>query len=158
MKSATVSEIKKELQTYAPAQLLELCLRLIKYKKDNKELLNYLLFEVNDEAAYIKNIKAEIDEQFALINLSNLYFAKKSLRKILRTTNKYIKYSGSKQTEAELLIYFCATLKSSSINLENSTALLNLYQAQLKKITKAINGLHEDLQYDYQKELEKLMI
>jgi hypothetical protein len=158
MKSATVSDIKKELQIYAPAQLLELCLRLIKYKKDNKELLNYLLFEANDEDAYIKNIKVEIDEQFTLIHSHNLYFAKKSLRKILRTTNKYIKYSGSKQTEAELLIYFCDKLKTSSIAIEKSITLLNLYQAQIKKITKAINGLHEDLQYDYLKELNKLNV
>jgi hypothetical protein len=33
---------------------------------------------------------------------------------------------------------------------------MNLYQAQLKKINAAIAGFHEDLQYDYLKEIKKL--
>ena len=37
MKAATLSEIKKELNTLPPEQLVELCLRLSKYKKENKE-------------------------------------------------------------------------------------------------------------------------
>ena len=131
-------------------------MRLSKYKKDNKELITYLLFEANDEQEYIKNIKDEIDARFAEMNRSNLYLAKKNLRKILRTTNKFIRYSGSKETGAELLIYFCKKLKSSGIPVHASTALTNLYQMQLKKINKAIDTMHEDLQYDYRKELEKI--
>ena len=82
MKAASINEIKQELNMVAPARLLELCLRLAKYKKDNKELLSYLLFEAHDESAYIQSIKDEVDDQFAGINHSNAYFAKKSLRKI----------------------------------------------------------------------------
>ncbi|MEO5892839.1 MAG: hypothetical protein ABIQ31_21495 [Ferruginibacter sp.] len=156
MKAATINEIKQELNVIAPAKLLDLCIRLAKYKKDNKELLNYLLFEAHDESAYIENVKAEIDEQFIAINLSNLHFVKKSLRKILRTTAKYIRYTGSKQAEVELLLYFCSRLVSSAIPFHKSTALVNLYQSQLKKIGKVIATLHEDLQYDYLKELKKL--
>jgi hypothetical protein len=77
MKAASISDIKQELTNIEPAKLLELCLRLAKYKKDNKELLNYLLFEANDEQAYISNVKKEIEESFVEINQSNLYFAKK---------------------------------------------------------------------------------
>ncbi|MBC7887426.1 MAG: hypothetical protein H7Z13_06010 [Ferruginibacter sp.] len=156
MKAATISEIKQELTTIAPAKLLDLLLRLSKYKKENKELLTYLLFEAHDETAYIEIVKREIDTQFAEMNLSNLYFVKKSLRKILRTTAKYIRYMGSKQAEVELLLYFCVTLINSSIPIHKSTVLNNLYQFQLKKIAKLIAALHEDLQYDYLKELKKL--
>jgi len=156
MKAASISDIKQELTNIEPAKLLELCLRLAKYKKDNKELLNYLLFEANDEQAYISNVKKEIEESFVEINQSNLYFAKKSLRKILRNTAKHIRYTGSKQAEIELLLHFCNTLKHSTIPIKNSTALVNLYQFQLKKIAKLINTMHEDLQYDYLKELDKL--
>ena len=49
MRSASVHEIKQELLTLKPAELVELCLRLAKFKKENKELLNYLLFEAQDE-------------------------------------------------------------------------------------------------------------
>ena len=156
MKAATISEIKQELNVIAPAKLLDLCIRLAKYKKENKELLTYLLFEADDESAYIESVKKGMDEQFAGINQSNLYFVKKSLRKILRTTGKYIRHTGSKQSEVELLLYFCSVLLNSSIPIHKSTVLINLYQFQLKKIAKVIATLHEDLQYDYLKELKKL--
>ena len=156
MKAATIHEIKQELNNISPAQLLEICLRLAKFKKDNKELLTYLLFEAHDDTGYIKSVKQFMDEQFALINKSNLYFAKKSLRKILRTTAKYIRHTGSKQAEVELFLYFCVCVLNSGIAINESTALKNLYQAQLKKISGVIATLHEDLQYDYLKELDKL--
>ena len=156
MKAASISDIKQELNNIEPAKLLELCLRLAKYKKDNKELLNYLLFEAYDEHGYVQNVKTEISEALMDINQSNLYFSKKSLRKILRNTAKHIRYTASKQAEVELLLHFCDTLKHSGIPIKNSAALVNLYHFQLKKIAKIIATMHEDLQYDYMKELDKL--
>jgi len=32
--------------------------------------------------------------------------------------------------------------------------MVNLYNSQLKKINKAMQTLHEDLQYEYEKDLE----
>ena len=154
MTSATISDIKKELQTLEPKQLAELCLFLAKYKKDNKEYLGYLLFDAHDKESAVKSIKEEIDIQFTQINHINLHVVKKSLRKILRITNKYIKYIGSKQYEAELLIYFCKKIKQSRIPIQKSAVLQNLYNAQIKKINNAVSALHEDLQYDYNNELE----
>lgn len=156
MKAATLSEIKAELKALPPAQLIDICLHLAKYKKDNKELLTYLLFEAQDEATYVKSAKNHINEQFDEINRSNIYFAKKTIRKILRTTSKFIKYSGSKQTETELLIFFCKKLKHSGISIQSSTALTNLYERQIIKIEKALSAMHEDLQFDYREELENL--
>jgi len=136
---------------------LELCLKVIKYKKDNKELINYLLFEAHDLSTYIENIKKEIDEQFLEINFSNLYFVKKSLRKILKITNKYIKYTASKEAEVELLIYFCEKIKLSGVKINKSAALANLYNNQIKKIKAVVETLHEDLQHDHNKVIEKLL-
>ncbi len=156
MKAASISEIKNELSLVSPAKLLDLCVRLAKYKKDNKELLSYLLFDAHDESAYIENVKQEMDSLFGEINQSNLYFAKKSLRKILRLTNKYIRYTGSKQAEAELLLHYCASFIDSGISFKKNVALTNLLQGQLKKIEKVIATMHEDLQYDYLKQLNML--
>jgi hypothetical protein len=156
MTPASISDIKKELQTLEPKQLAELCMFLAKYKKDNKEYLCYLLFDAHDKESAVKSIKEEIDIQFTQINHINLHVVKKSLRKILRITNKYIKYIGSKQYEAELLIHFCEKIKQSRIPIQKSVVLQNLYNAQLKKINTAISSLHEDLQYDYHNELEAL--
>ncbi len=156
MKAATIHEIKQELSTLKPAALVELCLRLGKFKKENKELLTYLLFEEHDEAAYIRSIKKEVEELFAEINQSHLYFAKKSIRKIIRVINKYCRYSGSKQTEVELRLHFCQVLGASGLRNYHNTVINNLYEAQLKKIEAVIASMHEDLQYDYRKELTGL--
>jgi len=131
-------------------------MKLVKYKKEKKELLSYLLFDANNELEYIRNIKEEINLQFAEINLSHLYFAKKSIRKILKTTNKYIRYSGHKQTEVELLIHFCTKFKKSGISIKSSNSLSNLYENQIRKIRLTIGALHEDLQHDYLEEITAL--
>ncbi len=157
MKAATLHELKQEL-THLPAkELLELCLRLGRFKKENKELLTYLIFEAHDEGEFIKNVKADIDSEFeAIPKDNNLYLIKKSLRKILRTITKYIRFTGSKIVEVELLLYYCKVLKQSGIPIYKTTALTNLYEAQIKKIKKALSSLHEDLQYDYSREMEEL--
>jgi len=156
MKAAYISQLKQELKNRSANDLLEFCLRLARFKKENKELLTYLLFEAQDEQAYVDSIKDEMDQQFEEINKSNIYFAKKSIRKIVRTTNKFIRYSDSKQTEVELLMHFCKRLKGFGLPLNKSVALSNIYIRQIQKIKKAIGTLHEDLQYDYGEELKSL--
>lgn len=156
MKAATVSQLKKELSFRSREELLELCLRLSKFKKENKELLTYLLFEAGREEEYIETVKAEIDLDFEGINTKNFYFVKKSVRKILRNIKKYSRYSQKKETEVELLLYFCRKLKNFRPSIKNNLTLMNLYQRQLGMAKKIIATLHEDLQYDYQLELEEL--
>jgi len=156
MKAASIAELKSELATIPAKELVEMCTRLAKFKKENKELLTYLLFEAFDEPAYVENVKREMQQQFDEINTSSLYFVKKSLRKILRTLNKYIRYTASAETEVKLLMHFCTTLKNSGIPIEKNPVIKNMYQNQLKKISKAIEGMHEDLQYEYRKRLAEL--
>ena len=155
MKTATIQELKQELHNTPPGPLLELCLRLAKFKKENKELLTYLLFEAHDPEGYIQSVKEIIDADFAELPKSTPYHTKKGLRKTLRTINKYIRYTGDTQTEAALLIYFCTNMQK-SIPFRKNTMLLNLYQVQLKKCQTAISGLHEDLQFDFNQELKVL--
>ncbi|MEQ6119879.1 hypothetical protein [Reichenbachiella sp. MALMAid0571] len=136
--------------------MLELCLRIGKYKKDNKELLTYLLFEAHDEQGYIESVKRDMDEQVESINTRNTCLAKKTLRKVLRSANKFIRYLGNKQTTVGVLMYFCTVLKDSGIPLYQSRVLTNMFDMQIKNIKHALATLHEDLQYDYQLELENL--
>ncbi len=156
MKSASLNEIKQELQNLSSKQLAELCLRLARFKKENKELLTYLLFEAHDVEAYTNLIKENIHETFKTVNTSNLYLAKKTLRKILRQANKYIRHTLSKQTEAEVRIFFCNELKAAGIALHKNKALNNMYLQQLKKIKAVVATLHEDIQYDLRKQVEQL--
>jgi DNA repair photolyase len=156
MKPASTTDLKQELRNLTVPELVEVCLRLVRFKKENKELLTYLLFESHNEQDYVASIREEMELQFSEINKSNIYYAKKTIRKIVRNTNKFIRYSGHKQTEVELLIHFCRLLKKSGIPLEKSVALSNIFDRQIQKIRKALKSLHEDLQYDYSEELKVL--
>lgn len=157
MKTATVKELKTELTDRSHQELIELCLRLSRFKKENKELLTYLLFESTHEEEYIISIHREIDEQFEMINTTSYYYIKKSIRKILRTIKKYIRYSKNKETEIELLLYFCKKLKNFTPSIQNNTVLKNIYHRETSAIKNKITVLHEDLQYDYTLELQKLL-
>lgn len=157
MKVATVKELKQELSNRSQGELLELCLRLSKFKKENKELLTYLLYEASDEAAYIEGVKRVIEQEFELINKKSYYFIKKSVRKILRNIRKYIRYSKKKETEVELLMCFCSELKKMRPYIENNITLYNLYKRQIEAIKKTVSALHEDLQYDYGIELDAII-
>ncbi len=156
MKTATVAVLKKELAHYSQPELMELCLRLARFKKENKELLTYLIFEAGNEEAYIESVKAQMDEAFADINSTSMYYVKKSVRKILSGVKKNIRYSQKKETEVELLLYFCRKMRTMKPSFTKSPILRNTFQTQLRMIRKAMEKLHEDLQYDYGVELERL--
>ncbi|MDA3930613.1 MAG: hypothetical protein PF541_16825 [Prolixibacteraceae bacterium] len=156
MKPESISTIKKELLHQPPDKLIEYCIRLTKYKVENKQLMNYLLFQAYDQEDYIKEVKEEIDEQFKNLNKSRVFLSKKTVRKVLKTTQKYIKFSGEKTTELELLIYFCRKLKTSGLSLRYGTVLGNMYMRQFEQVKKVMKTLHEDLQLDYADQVERL--
>ena len=156
MKTATVRELKQELSNQSQSELLELCLHLSKFKKENKELLTYLLYEADYEEGFIAGVRSEVEEQFTLINTKSYFYIKKSVRKILRMVKKYIRYSKQKETEVELLLHFCHVLKNMQPSIHRNTTLTNILNRQIILIKKTIALLHEDLQYDYNLELEEL--
>lgn len=156
MKAVTVKELRAALSLRSPKELTQLCLRLSTFKKDNKELLTYLLFEAADEAGYIESVKGEIDQQLEAVNRTSYYTIRKGIRKTLQQLKKYIRYSKQKETEVELLIFFCRRLQEFSPPIQRSTRLQNVYDRQLAMVKKKLSALHEDLQYDYQQELDAL--
>ncbi len=156
MKTASLKEIKHELENTPTEKLLELCTQLTKFRKENKELLTYLLFEESNEQAYVNSVKELLNELFETVNKTQLYFAKKTIRKIIRIANRYIKYSNAKTTEPDILIHICQQINKLGLDLQRNTALQNLYLSQVKKIKKSVAAMHEDEQYDYLKMVETL--
>ena len=157
MKAVTLKKLKDELAHKSSNELLELCLKLSKFKKENKELLTYLLFEAHNEEQYIESVKEQIDALFEQINTKSYFYIRKSVRKILTLTKKYIRYSKKKETEVALLLYFCFKLKNFKPFINKSPRLLNTLDRQIILIKKAIATLHEDLQYDYEIELNNIL-
>ena len=155
MTTASLSELRRALKNVPSGDLPDLCIRLARYKKENKELLSYLLFEVDNEPGYIKGVKTEIDEHFRELTRSTPYMTKKGIRKALTLTNQKIRYSGQKRTEVELLIYFCKKFRK-EISFRNNVTLKNIYLRQIQRIKKTLATLHEDLQFDFGEEVKLL--
>lgn len=156
MKSASLAQIRKELKTLSREEIVELCEKLIKYKRDNKELLNYLIFESIDEDAYAEAIKQDVSEAFANTNTRGFYLAKKSIRRALRIADKYIKYSEVPETELDVRLHFCEEMRNLEIDFRRSKVMSNLYERQVVKIQDAYSVLHEDLQFEFKDRIEAI--
>ena len=157
MKTASLQEIKTQLKQSTESELLDYCIRLARHKLENKELLTYLIYDRFDEVAFINGVKEQADEWFGQVNTTQVFFAKKTLRKILRFLQKNIRFAASKQVEIELLCHFCDKLIQSELPVLTNRLLHHMLEAQLRKIDKAIAGLHEDLQHDYQKKMNRIL-
>jgi hypothetical protein len=156
MKAEKLTDIKKELTHKTGKELIELILRLAKYKKENKELLSYLLYYSEDPMQYAEELKKELEPEFKSFQ-KHYYYSTKALRKILRTLSRHIKYTGSKQVEAELLIWYCRNFLLHADLKTTHKPLRTLLIRQLQKIVNALPKLHEDLQFDYRQEVEQLI-
>ncbi len=150
-----IQDIKKEIQHLSQLQVAELLLRLVRYKKENKELAAYLLFDADNEQAFIEKVKGEVGFMFSQLP-SQSYLAAKYMRKILRLITKYNKFIGSKQAEIELLISFCYNYLQYTDRKLSYKPLRLILTRQLEKIRTLIGKLHEDLQFDYTQDYNTL--
>lgn len=151
-----LADIKKELQHLSSLQVADLCLRLGRYKKENKELLAYLLFEANNEEAFIEKVKAEVGFMFSQLP-SQSYAAAKYIRKILRLIGKYNKFIGSKQAEIDLFLNFCYNYIQYTERRTSYKPLRLILTRQVQKIQVLIAKLDEDLQLDYTEDYNKML-
>lgn len=152
MQAANIRELKKGLLKLDQGELLEAVLRLARFKKDNKELLTYLLFLSNDESSYVSLLCDDIDEQFSLTPKTH----RKTLRKMIRNMDKGLRYSGNKDTEIRVRLHFCRALRASKTPFREFPVMNNMYLGQLKKIDKAVATFHRDIQHDWKLQLEEL--
>lgn len=152
---SSIQEQKKELKALSSAELAEICLRLSKYKKDNKELLNYLFFHQHDPRAYVDSVKAELQVEFEQLNKQS-YYCSKTLRKILRNLSRQAKYVANTELELDMLLWFCTNYLQYVDLKTNNKSLQNILLRQFQKMEKLSKKLHEDLQFDYQQESDKI--
>lgn len=157
MKPEKLSDLKKELSGLSVHELTDICLRLAKYKKENKELLTYLLFDADNPMKYAEEVKNFLIEDFKTMQ-KHYYYSTKSMRKIIRLINRYAKYTGSKEVETELALWFCINFLKYADLRTSHKPLQGLLTRQFEKIIKLLPKLHEDLQFDYQKEFESVVI
>lgn len=155
METAKIIDIKKEITQKSQKELVEVVLSLAKFKKENKELLTYLLFLSDNEQEYINEVRSRIDDSFYELKGNSMYRYVKGVRKISREAKKYIRYSKQKVTEVELMLHFCKCLKASKLS-KRSSVLDNIYDKHVDFVKSKVSGLHDELQLDYGIELREL--
>jgi hypothetical protein len=142
------SDIKKELQQLNQAELISLNLRLVRFKKENKELLTYLLFKADNQELFISDYKEEMDHQFAKVD-GKSFLVVKTLRKIATQMNNQIRYAGSELVAAELLLHYCNNYIH-YINYKTPyKPLHNIFFRFVEKLKGVILKLEDDLRYDF---------
>ena len=151
-----LQDIKKEVQHLSALQLTELCLRLARHKKENKELMAYLLFEADNQPAFIEKVKAEVGFMFSQMPVQS-YNAAKYLRKILRLIGKYTKFIAAKEAEIDLLLNFCNNYLQYADRKSSYKPLRLILTRQIEKIKATISKLHEDVQADFISEYDLLL-
>lgn len=156
MGTASIHEIRQQLKDADKKELVDIIQKLVRYKKENKELVHFILLESHDLQGYLTRVKDEVDEIFASTNQSSVFLAKKTLRKAIRVINKHIRFAADPGFEADLRLHYCTNFQGLKINWNKSNLLSNLYNGQFKKAENVIEKMHEDLQYDYLRTLERL--
>lgn len=159
MKPSTLNEIKKELNHLSAKELADLFLLVAKFKKENKEYISYLLFESHNKRALLEDIKAEIKGM--IIDFNGNYFKydfKKKLRKLKAFLSKYNKFLNDKALSVEMHLFVCHTLKEHDYPYIKYGVPDAFFALQIKKINTLLNGLHDDLKYDFGRQLETLML
>ena len=156
MQAASINTIKNELKQLPPKQVLDLLLRLARFKKENKELLTWLLFESHDEVGYIEDIKSGITDELGQIDGLPAYQYKKQFRKIQRKINKPIKYTGSKTAAVELYMHMINMIVAKKKTIFIRAFLDKALQQYISKVEKILPGMVSDIASDVSRRLQLL--
>ncbi len=156
MQIPSLAQLKKELSYLSEKELTELILDLSKFSRDNKSYLFFKLNEKEHPGLFVEMAQEDLLLEFQNARSDHYYYAKKSAQKIRRKMNKLLKLTKEKTNQIEILLFFCEQLREHGFLEHRHSVLDNLYQMQLKKAIKLIDGLHEDLQFDYESRIESL--
>ncbi len=153
MKTESLNSLRKHLSTLSSMELAQLCVDMAKYRKENKEYLQYLLFERHDHDILITDIVTSLDE--TMKNLSRTPSTRvKEVRKVQKEIKKYIRFIKNPVYELQLLLWFSDALALIAESRIARPHFISLYAAQVKRMTIIFDKLHEDIQYDYRDALQ----
>lgn len=158
MKSYSLNDIKKEITHLQQKDLIQLCVNVAKFKKENKDYISFILFESHNKRAYLEDVKNDIKSQ--IISFEGNYF-KYDFKKKLRVLKSFLvrnnKYLNDKALSVEMYIFLCNELRQDGYPYMKHGEFDTFYGQQIKKISNFIATLHEDLRYDFGQQLEELI-
>lgn len=147
---------KKEIAKLDVKTVADICIRLAKYKTENKEFLNYLLFYSFDNEPYINDLKFDITNTFLLYK-QNDYTYTKIIKSLLTRLNKHLKFIADKTREAEIIAQFCAAFINKIDVRSYNSGLIQVLYRQFVRLQKVVLKLDEDLQFDYATDMETIL-
>ncbi|MFN5317929.1 MAG: hypothetical protein ACK5CY_03715 [Bacteroidia bacterium] len=151
----SLAALKKELNSLDRIDLVNICARLARYKKENKELLAFLLLDADDPIHYAEKIKPLLDEPFEAPYHSAWAFAKR-LRKALRQIAKYQRFTGSARGEAELLMYLLKKFEGDWRRGITQAGIQKIILRCFEKIESLLDKMDEDYRSDFEEPLAAL--
>ena len=160
MKAAKISELKKELAKLDHDELFDVCVRLAKFKVESKELLTYLLMKADNEIGYADELCDEIDASFNALSVDAVRvrgnrgeFIRRRCAKLFAGWTNPCDSRVTKRLSCRCGSTFAGKIKEKRIRFGSCRVSANLYATQLKKIDKAIEKVHPDLQFDYNQQV-----
>lgn len=155
MDAASLADIRKELAHQSPAELMELVVRLARFRLDNKALIGYWLFDRTNQAQFLAQVHLALDEALASMNFSSAYFVKKSLRKWQRQVNLYGRICGEPWMLADLQGYYVWTCLRAQKKVMYPDYFVELIRAAQRKFNTLLLKLEPDMQHDMQRQFER---
>lgn len=152
----SLKTIRDELSLLTNKELISIVSALIKFRKDNKELVTYMLFDSKDETVYVKTVIEETNTAMESVNRFNAKQQIKHIRKVLRNVKKAIKISGNHETAITLLLHFCSIMKEKNLPIYRFKGINLIWERCISQIETEMLKIHEDLRYDYGEELKRL--
>lgn len=151
-----ISEIKKDLQELDKQKLIDLVLNLAKLKKENKQAIVSALKSKDSLELYVDSVKEFIQSQFESVN-PNPFFAKKTLRRIVKEIKSKSALMKSAYFEAELWIKYIAEYDQLQfVGSASRSMVVNTRKAAVLRIEKLLTKMHEEQQFDIRKELQMI--
>ncbi len=155
MQPASIDTIKQELKQRTPKQVLDILLHLARFKKENKELLTYLLFEATDNEAYVRQVKEEITDALHQIDGLPAYQYKKQFRKMQRKLGKPVKYMNNKSATIELYMHVIEQISADRKTSFIRAFLDKVAEQYIRKIEKILPAVPEDLAGDIARRIQQ---
>ncbi|MFM7709422.1 MAG: hypothetical protein ACKO5C_00765 [Ferruginibacter sp.] len=151
-----VQELRKRTADLQTSELIQLLSRLMRFKRENKELVAYELFVRDQPEVWFSEIRESFNSELETMNTSHPYFMKKTMRKLIRRAKTYARYAGDPAIESELFCGLLEVFNEHHLHVHPSDIVRKIYYDTFTRLEKNISKLHEDLQYDFERRLADL--
>ena len=153
-----IHELRVKTNDLSVESLHRLLTRLMRFKRENKELVAFELFIRAEPENWFADIREECNVTLNEMNTSHPYFMRKTMRKLIRTLKTYARYAGDPAIEAELLCILLEAFHQKHLHEHTAEKIRKIVTDTQVRLQKMISKLHDDLQYDFIRRLADISV